>query len=202
MEQWDCFEFVGTKVVGKSTLLKLLVGEIVLTAGLREDGHNARNGCFSQHRAATLYPKNSMLEDAIESARRKALEPPEAEARGILASYLFLKEEVLKKTSVQSEGEKTWFNLIKFPVDPPQVLLMDDLTNHLDKLTNESLTLALETFAGRLVLIPHDIHFIRKLADRFLHVKAGRVTLHPCGNDYFLEKSTGLLDEPAAVTAA
>ena len=125
----------------------------------------------------------------------------ENEARGILGSFLFRKEEIYKKTEILSGGEKTRLNLIKFLVDPPNLLLMDEPTTHLDIHTVESLILALEHYEGTLVFISHDVHFIRKLATKVLHVNAGHVAPYPGGYDYFLEKTGALGDERAALTA-
>jgi ATP-binding cassette subfamily F protein 3 len=92
-------------------------------------------------------------------------------------------------------------NLIKFLVNPPNLLLMDEPTTHLDILTVESLVLALEAYEGTLVFISHDVHFIRKLANRILHINAGQAVSYPGGYDYFLEKSGLLGSERFALTA-
>ena len=92
-------------------------------------------------------------------------------------------------------------NLVKFLVDPPNLLLMDEPTTHLDIHTVESLTLALERYEGTLVFISHDVHFIRHLATKVLHVKAGQVTPYVGSYDYFLEKTGTLEDARAALTA-
>ena len=99
-----------------------------------------------------------------------------------------------------SGGEKTRLNLIKFLVDPPNLLHMDEPTTHLDIHTVESLILALEHYEGTLVFISHDVHFIRKLATKVLHVTNGQIRPYPGGYDYFLEK-TAADDERAALTA-
>ena len=111
------------------------------------------------------------------------------------------KDDIYKKTAVLSGGEKSRLNLVKFLVDPPNLLLMDEPTTHLDIHTVESLTLALERYEGTLVFISHDVHFIRKLATKVLHVNAGTVSPYPGGYDYFLEKTNALDDERAALTA-
>jgi ATP-binding cassette subfamily F protein 3 len=103
---------------------------------------------------------------------------------------------------VLSGGEKSRLNLIKFLVDPPNLLLMDEPTTHLDIHAVESLILALDAYEGTLVFISHDVHFIRKLATKVLHVNAGHVAPYPGGYDYFLEKSGALNDERAALTAS
>jgi len=126
----------------------------------------------------------------------------EDEARGMLGSFMFRKDEIYKQTQVLSGGEKTRLNLIKFLVDPPNLLLMDEPTTHLDINTVESLTLALERYEGTLIFISHDVHFIRKLATKVLHINAGQVTPYAGGYDYFLEKTGAVEDERAALTAA
>ena len=100
-----------------------------------------------------------------------------------------------------SGGEKSRLNLIKFLVDPPNILLMDEPTTHLDIHAVESLSLALGSYEGTLVFISHDVHFIRKLATKVLHVSNGKVMPYPGGYDYFLEKTGALADERAALTA-
>ena len=126
----------------------------------------------------------------------------EDEARGVLGSFLFRKDDIYKQTAVLSGGEKSRLNLIKFLVDPPNLLLMDEPTTHLDIHTVESLTLALERYEGTLVFISHDVHFIRKLATKVLHVNAGQITPYVGGYDYFLEKTGAVEDARAALTAA
>src|SRR5205085_1887914 len=108
-------------------------------------------------------------------------------------------------TSVLSGGEKSRLNLIKFLVDPPNLLLMDEPTTHLDITTVESLTLALERYEGTLVFISHDVHFIRKLATKVLHVNAGQIKPYSGSYDYFIEKTGDLSpgrDDRAALIAA
>jgi len=114
---------------------------------------------------------------------------------------LFKKDDIHKKTAVLSGGEKTRLNLIKFLTDPPNLLLMDEPTTHLDILTVESLVLALEAYEGTLVFISHDVHFIRKLASRILHITQGNVLAYAGDYDYFLEKSGLLGSERFALTA-
>ena len=187
---------VGPNGAGKSTLLKILAGILDFQKGTRTPGLNAKIGYFSQHRSATLDANKNVLQEVMESGKDLS----ENEARGILGSFLFRKDEIYKKTDVLSGGEKTRLNLIKFLVDPPNLLLMDEPTTHLDIHSVESLTLALSSYGGTLVFISHDVHFIRKLATKVLHVNNGQVTPYPGGYDYFLEK-TAAGDERAAITA-
>jgi ATP-binding cassette subfamily F protein 3 len=197
VERGERTVLVGPNGAGKSTLLKILAGVVEFQKGERDLGHNAKIGYFSQHRADTLDPERTVLEEVSTSAPLMR----EDEARAILGSFLFRKDDIYKKTAVLSGGEKSRLNLIKFLVDPPNLLLMDEPTTHLDIHTVESLTLALERYEGTLVFISHDVHFIRKLATKVLHVNAGQVTPYVGGYDYFLEKTGTGDDARAALTA-
>jgi len=188
---------VGPNGAGKSTLLKILAGVVEFQQGTRNPGHNSKIGYFSQHRSATLDPEKTVIEEVLACAPLLR----EDDVRGVLGSFLFRKDDIFKKTAVLSGGEKSRLNLIKFLVDPPNLLLMDEPTTHLDIHTVESLTLALERYEGTLVFISHDVHFIRHLATKVLHVSAGHVTPYVGGYDYFLEKTHALDDERAALTA-
>ncbi|MDQ6765304.1 MAG: ATP-binding cassette domain-containing protein [Verrucomicrobiota bacterium] len=198
IERGERTVLVGPNGAGKSTLLKILAGVVEFQKGERKLGHGAKIGYFSQHRADTLNATNTVLQEVMAAAPTLA----ENEARGILGSFLFRKDDIYKKTAVLSGGEKSRLNLIKFLVDPPNLLLMDEPTTHLDIHAVESLILALGAYEGTLVFISHDVHFIRKLATKVLHVNAGEVTPYPGGYDYFLEKSGAMvMDERAALTA-
>ncbi len=197
VERGERTVLVGPNGAGKSTLLKMLAGVLPFQRGVRDPGHALKIGYFSQHRTDTLDPEKTVLEEVLASS--PTIKPEEA--RGILGSFLFKKETVFKKTAVLSGGEKSRLNLIKFLVDPPNLLLMDEPTTHLDILTVESLILALENYDGTLLFISHDVHFIRKLATRVLHVSGGKVSAYSGGYDYFLEKTGGLLSEREALTA-
>ena len=119
----------------------------------------------------------------------------------MLGSFMFRKDDIFKPTRVLSGGEKSRLNLVKFLVDPPNLLLMDEPTTHLDIHTVESLTLALQNYDGTLVFISHDVHFIRQLAAKVLYVNAGQIIPYAGGYDYFLEKTGNVEDARAALTA-
>ena len=198
IERGERTVLVGPNGAGKSTLLKILAGVVEFQSGERKLGHNAKIGYYSQHRAASLDPDKTVLDEVLASAPLLR----EDEARGVLGSFMFRKEEIYKLTSVLSGGEKSRLNLIKFLVDPPNLLLMDEPTTHLDINTVESLTLALERYEVTLVFISHDVHFIRKLATKVLHVNAGRITPYAGSYDYFLEKTALDVDDRAGLIAA
>jgi len=197
VERGERTVLVGPNGSGKSTLLKILAGVVAHQRGERDLGHNAKIGYFSQHRAATLDPEKTVLDEVLASAPAMR----EDEARAVLGSFMFRKDDIYKLTKVLSGGEKSRLNLVKFLVDPPNLLLMDEPTTHLDIHTVESLTLALERYEGTLVFISHDVHFIRHLADKVLHISAGHVTPYAGGYEYFLEKTGATNDARAALTA-
>ncbi len=197
IERGERTALVGPNGAGKSTLLKIMAGVVPIQKGILQPGHNSKIGYFSQHRSATLNPDYSVMEEVLASNGTLR----EEDARSMLGSFLFRKDDIHKKTAVLSGGEKTRLNLIKFLVDPPNLLLMDEPTTHLDILTVESLVLALEAYEGTLLFISHDVHFIRKLASRILHINVGNVTGYAGGYDYFLEKSGLLGSDRFALTA-
>ena len=204
IERGDRMVLVGPNGAGKSTLLKILAGVLPIDAGKREPGYATKIGYYSQHRAETLNENNTVLEEVLAACTPLR----EEEARSILGSFLFRRTDVEKRCGVLSGGEKSRLNLVKFLVDPPNLLLMDEPTTHLDILSIDSLVSALKNYEGTLVFISHDVHFIRTLAETTLHVTRNEknpesgalVTRYTGGYDYFIEKS-GLNDDRSAVTA-
>jgi ATP-binding cassette subfamily F protein 3 len=124
----------------------------------------------------------------------------EQTARMILGGFLFRKDDVFKKVSVLSGGEKSRLNLARLLIDPPNFLLMDEPTTHLDIASIDAMIHALKQYEGTLVFISHDVHFIKSLAQNVLHVHSGRLTPYAGDYDYYLEKSKSG-DARAALTA-
>jgi ATP-binding cassette, subfamily F, member 3 len=108
---------------------------------------------------------------------------------------------VFKKVEVLSGGEKSRLALVKILLDPPNLLLMDEPTTHLDMSSIDALAYALDQFKGTLIFISHDVYFIRALANHVVHVNAGRLTHYPGGYQYYLDK-TKALSERAGLTSA
>ncbi|BDS06916.1 ABC transporter ATP-binding protein [Oceaniferula spumae] len=196
VERGDRMVLVGPNGAGKSTLLKILAGELEFESGERDCGYNTELGYFSQHRTQTMNEANTVLEEVMSSGG----DMREDEARSILGSFLFRRADVHKKIRVLSGGEKSRLSLVKFLVNPPNLLLMDEPTTHLDIISIEALLQALKHYEGTLVFISHDVHFIRNLAETTLHIDNGQLTRYAGGYDYYLEKS-GLDDSRGAVTA-
>jgi ATP-binding cassette subfamily F protein 3 len=124
----------------------------------------------------------------------------EQQVRAILGAFLFRKDDVHKKVSVLSGGEKSRLALARLLVHPPNLLLMDEPTTHLDIASIDALVGALKAYEGTLIFISHDVYFIRSLAETVLHVNAGRLTPYAGNYDYYLEKSRAS-NERAALTA-
>lgn len=197
VERGERTVLVGPNGAGKSTLLKILAGIIPIDSGKRTPGTTTRIGYFSQARTENLNPENTVLEEIMKCNA----EIREEEARSILGSFLFRRLDVEKRVSILSGGEKSRLSLVKFLVDPPNLLLMDEPTTHLDLLSVEALVQALKHYEGTLVFISHDVHFIRSLAEKTLHVNRGAITAYAGGYDYYLEKSGILDDEKGGITA-
>jgi ATP-binding cassette, subfamily F, member 3 len=176
---------VGPNGAGKSTLLKLLAGVLEPQAGERRLGHNAKSGYFAQHRAAMLNPEHTVLQEALETPQRVT----EQFVRTVLGSFLFRGDDVFKPVSVLSGGEKSRLALVKLLLDPPNLLLMDEPTTHLDLASVDALIEALEPYTGTLIFISHDVHFIRALSNHVVRVENGRLRHFPGGYQYYLDKT-------------
>ena len=190
---------VGPNGAGKSTLLKILGGVVPIQGGSRQLGSNVVPGYFAQNRADTLTTTATVLANVMELRTAKnAL--TEERARTLLGAFLFRKDDVFKKVSVLSGGEKSRLALVRLLIDPPNLLLMDEPTTHLDIPSIDALLHALAHYDGTLIFISHDVYVIRALARQVLHVQAGRLTSYAGNYDYYLDKSKAA-NERAALTA-
>ena len=176
---------VGPNGAGKSTLLKILAGVLVPQSGMRTLGHNVKAGYYSQYRVEMLQESRTVFEEAMDTTQRVT----EQFIRTLLGSFLFRGDDVFKKVSVLSGGEKSRLALVKLLLDPPNLLLMDEPTTHLDMASIDALVGALKQFKGTLVFISHDVYFIRALSDHVVHINAGRLTHYPGGYQYYLDKT-------------
>lgn len=176
---------VGPNGAGKSTLLKLLAGVLPVQAGRRELGYNVELGYFSQHRVEMFDLSRTVLAEASDVCKPV----PEQTVRSQLGAFLFSGDDVFKPVSVLSGGEKSRLALAKLLLDPPNFLVMDEPTTHLDMRSIEALISALSQYEGTLVFVSHDVHFIRSIANSVLHVQPGKIRFYPGGYDYFVEKT-------------
>lgn len=175
----------GENGAGKSTLLKVLAGVIDIDSGLRTEGHNVEIGYFSQTRTDVLSLENTVLQEAYSAAPGYM---PEETIRTILGAFLFTGDDADKKVKVLSGGEKSRLILAKLLINPPNFLLLDEPTTHLDVDAVDALVRALTDYEGTICFISHDIYFVRCIANTVFEVKEGRVRKFPGSFDYYLEK--------------
>ncbi|MFH1397177.1 MAG: ABC-F family ATP-binding cassette domain-containing protein [Candidatus Omnitrophota bacterium] len=175
----------GENGAGKSTLLKILSGVIDIDSGSRLPGHNVSVGYFSQTRMDVLSSENTVLQEAYSAAPGYM---SEESIRTILGAFLFTGDDSEKKVSVLSGGEKSRLILAKLLINPPNFLLLDEPTTHLDVDAVDALIRALTNYEGTLVFISHDIHFVRSVANVVFEVKEGKVTKYPGDFNYYLDK--------------
>ncbi|MFA5287369.1 MAG: ATP-binding cassette domain-containing protein [Candidatus Omnitrophota bacterium] len=175
----------GENGAGKSTLLKILAGVVDINSGLRTVGHNVDIGYFSQTRTDVLSLENTVLREAYSAAPGYMSEET---IRTILGAFLFTGDDADKKVKVLSGGEKSRLILAKLLINPPNFLLLDEPTTHLDVDAVEALVRALTDYQGTLVFISHDIYFVRSVANMVYEVKAGRIRKFPGAFDYYFEK--------------
>ncbi len=175
----------GENGAGKSTLLKILAGIIEINGGARVVGHNVDIGYFSQTRTDVLNVENTVLQEAYSAAPGYMSEET---IRTVLGAFLFTGDDADKKVKVLSGGEKSRLILAKLLIDPPNFLLLDEPTTHLDVDAVEALVRALTDYEGTLVFISHDIYFVRSVANVVYEVREGRIRKFPGSFDYYLEK--------------
>jgi len=188
--------FVGHNGAGKSTLLKVLAGVIPFDSGERIVGFDVKVGYFSQHREGQLDMSKTVLQEAQSTGRMN----PDLLVRSVLGTFLFPGDTVHKQVSVLSGGEKSRLQLAKLLLDPPNVLLLDEPTTHLDMASVDALIEALKEFEGTICCISHDLYFLNALADHVVHVDQGKITVYPGNYEYFKHRQAQWHEEnPQAV---
>jgi ATP-binding cassette subfamily F protein 3 len=188
IERGQKIVLVGPNGAGKSTLLKILADVVPIQGGERKLGSNVISGYFAQNRGDNVKLDLTVLENVME-LRTNENQLTEQQARAVLGGFLFRKDDVFKKAAVLSGGEKSRLALARLLVNPPNLLLMDEPTTHLDIPSIDALVNALKNYEGTLLFISHDVYFIRTLAQTVLHVHSGRLTPYAGNYDYYLEKS-------------
>ncbi|MDC6364049.1 MULTISPECIES: ABC-F family ATP-binding cassette domain-containing protein [Flavobacteriaceae] len=175
--------FVGQNGQGKTTLAKIIVGELDHTGSLKI-GHNVQLGYFAQNQAEYLEGEKTILDTMIDAANEKN----RSKVRDILGSFLFRGDEVEKYVKVLSGGERNRLALAKMLLQPFNVLIMDEPTNHLDIKSKNVLKKALQNFEGTLVLVSHDRDFLQGLTDRVYEFKDGGIKEYLGDIDFYLEQ--------------
>ncbi|WP_435169535.1 ABC-F family ATP-binding cassette domain-containing protein [Paenibacillus glycanilyticus] len=181
---------IGPNGIGKSTLLKVLVGQRQPQAGTVRWGSNVKLGYYDQEQTG-LTPSNTVLEEVWGTYPHME----EARVRTVLGNFLFSGEDVLKRISSLSGGEKARVSLAKLMLEQANVLILDEPTNHLDLFSKEVLESALLDYEGTLLFISHDRYFLNKMAERI-------VELTPTGTEHFLGNYDDMIEKKAELEEA
>ena len=187
VERGERIALVGANGAGKSTMMRLLAGVEEPREGVREEGHNMVMAYFAQDQARTLEPQLSVLEQITRAAPFDMV----PQVRNLLGAFLFHGDDVHKKVSVLSGGERNRLALAILLLRPANLLLLDEPTNHLDIASKEVLLQALKGYKGTLVFVSHDRYFVDALANRVVEVAARRATSYLGNYENFLQYKSG-----------
>ncbi|MBL7726878.1 MAG: ATP-binding cassette domain-containing protein [Dinghuibacter sp.] len=166
----DKIALIGANGKGKSTLLRIIAGAETFS-GERKWGHNVQEGFYAQHQLEVLNPANNVLQELEECGSQKTT----LELRTLLGCFLFSGDDVDKKISVLSGGEKARVALAKTIIGRANFLLLDEPTNHLDLVSIELLIEALNKYPGTFIMVSHDRHFISKTANKIWEIEDGQI---------------------------
>ena len=174
IERGQKVAFVGKNGEGKSTMIKAIMKEIAIDSGSVEIGHNAQIGYFAQNQASLL-DENATIFETIDSI---AVGEIRTQIKNILGAFMFQGDDITKKVKVLSGGEKTRLAMIKLLLEPVNLLILDEPSNHLDMKTKDIIKDALRDFDGTLILVSHDRDFLDGLATKVFEFGNKRVKEH------------------------
>jgi ATP-binding cassette, subfamily F, member 3 len=184
MDRGDRVAFVGQNGQGKTTLARMLIGDLTSTEGKLEIGHNVTIGYYSQHQTEAMAMNMTLLETMEYHS------PPEMRTRlrNILGAFLFSGEDVDKKVSVLSGGERARLALASMLLRPFNLLVLDEPTNHLDMISKDILKKAIQEFNGALIVVSHDREFLGGLTNKTIEFRNGQIHEYLGDVNAFLEK--------------
>ena len=186
IEKGDRLAIVGVNGAGKSTLARILAGVEPFQQGERTVGVNTVIGYFAQHQAEELDPALTALEEVEKASAEAGNE--ESNPRGILGALLFRGDDVFKKCSVLSGGERNRLALAKMLIRSTNTLILDEPTNHLDIRSKEILQDAIKEFSGTVILVSHDRDFLDPIVNKVLEVSKTGTRLLTCNVSEYIER--------------
>lgn len=187
IRKMDAIAVVGPNGIGKTTLIKSIVGAIPFVRGQAQFGANVEMGYYDQTQSR-LTPTNTVLDELWNDFRTT----PEVDIRNRLGAFLFSGDDVKKSVSMLSGGERARLLLAKLSMENNNFLVLDEPTNHLDLDSKEVLEEALIDFDGTLLFVSHDRYFINRVATKVLELSETGSTLYLGDYDYYLEKKAEL----------
>ena len=189
IERGEKIAFLGPNGAGKTTLSKVIANKLQPSSGEIKIGANTKIAYYSQQVADELEPEQNLLVTVTNTSTDKT----EGQLRSLLGAFLFSGDDVYKKVKVLSGGEKSRLALAKIFLTKANVIVLDEPTNHLDISSRQILQEALLKFSGSLVVVSHDVEFIRPIADKILEIHPGHLQYYFGGIDYYLEKKNEIV---------
>lgn len=190
IERGDKIAFVGPNGAGKTTLAKIIAGVLQHDSGERIVGHNTFISYYAQDVADNLDPELDVLDSVYGINEEKTV----GELRSLLGSFLFTGDDVFKKVGVLSGGEKSRVALCKILLTKANLIILDEPTNHLDISSKKILQKALVDFPGSLVIVSHDVDFLRPIINKVLDIRKSGLKFYPGDIDYYLFKRKELTE--------
>ncbi|WP_127470863.1 ABC-F family ATP-binding cassette domain-containing protein [Thiomicrorhabdus aquaedulcis] len=187
----DRIGLVGVNGSGKTSLIKVIVGDLVPQAGLVQTSHGVKFGYFAQHQLDSLHLEQSPLQHLLSMPEA----PSDQQARDFLGGFGFTNEQCLASIKHASGGEKARLALALIVFQKPNLIILDEPTNHLDMETRDALDMALQDFTGALILVTHDKHLLASIADQFWWVHEGQVTLYNGDLESYLQARLRLIKQ-------
>ncbi|MBZ0179700.1 MAG: ABC-F family ATP-binding cassette domain-containing protein [Melioribacteraceae bacterium] len=184
IERGEKIAFVGPNGAGKTTLARIIAGELSVTSGRIIIGDATRIAYYAQEVADNLDTSLNILESVSEISP----DSTESRLRSILGSFLFSGDDVYKKLSILSGGEKSRVALARILLTKANLIVLDEPTNHLDVQSKEILQNALVNYTGSLIIVSHDVDFLRPVIDKVIEIRPMQFKYYYGGIDYYLQK--------------
>jgi ATP-binding cassette subfamily F protein 3 len=179
---------IGPNGFGKTTMLRMIAGEINPDQGVISLGHNVNMSYYAQHHSEMLDPNKTVIEEVYQIVPHESV----SFVRGVCGSFLFSGDDVDKPIKVLSGGEKARVSLAKILIKPGNLLVMDEPTNHLDLISSEILIDALADFNGTLLFVSHNQSFVNRLATKIWDIRDSKIIEYPGGLYEYYDHLTNL----------